>query len=97
MSQASSVSQLHEDNVENVVVHTVKGYEWVLGLHDSRVDGRKLLPHTEDGELVEMVSAMGNYYNRHFDMLKSESYEILGYASNREEAASIATEHYQQR
>lgn len=90
-------SDLNADNIENAVVHTPRGYEWVFGLSGSLVDGRKLIPHTEDGELVEIVSAMGNYYGRSIDALIDETYEVLGYAQEREDATELTRHHYETR
>lgn len=93
-----AASDLDEENIENAVVYTPKGYEWVFGLSGSLVDGRKLIPHTDDdGNLTEMVSAMGNYYSKPVTTLIDQTYEVLGYATEREDAADLARDHYETR
>lgn len=95
MSDTPTVDSLKEQNIQELVIYTPTGYEWVYGLSDSLIDGRAVTPQqTEDGD-TELVVEMGAYYSRPASALFDDALEVVGRAQNREEAQSIVRDHMQ--
>jgi len=97
-TDVSDVTDLNKANIENAVVHTVAGYEWVYGMSGSLVNGRKQIVCTDDnGTVEEIVSGMGHYYCRGVSILLAESLELVGFATDMEAAGKLVQDHYQTR
>jgi len=94
-------NELTEENAENAVIYISNGfigkYEWVFSISDTLVNGRKLTPHYKEGELVEFVSEMGDYYGNSLETLKNDATEVIGYARQREDAIALAENHKKNR
>lgn len=95
------ISDLSKETAEGTVIHVGGQYEWVFGIHNGLVDGRRVFAHKEDGEVTEMVSEMSNYYLTSFprfvESMQERGGEIIGDAEDLEEVQDLTRADYEDR